>query len=127
MMIWRIINWLYLGSSQKSASGTECMVHEVILAKDFCTQNLVGFWNPDLAGENGGDQDSEGSSALLAGDGWWEAAIKVDILTGSSEPGEHMRAFSIPGLRYCKLTEIIKATFAEPIACCFHLFPFLKY
>lgn len=43
------------------------------------------------------------------------------------EPSDPIPTFSIPGLHFCNLTEVIKNVLQDPSSCSFHYTPFKQY
>jgi len=68
-----------------------------------------------------------GSDSPFSRDGWHEVKVDIQIPVASrARPPPPSRTFSIPGLHYRSLVEVIKAAWSENMAKRFHLSPFKR-
>ncbi|KAF8428459.1 hypothetical protein L210DRAFT_3419340, partial [Boletus edulis BED1] len=121
MSIYRLMKWRYTGDITKSQHEVDRLVHEVLLADDFRADHLSGF-----------RMDTQNSvldaTSTRASDGWREADVNIKIPTRTPDmSGNYHRLFTISGLLYRPITDILKAVFSSPAAKHFHLFPFKRF
>ena len=107
-----------MGSITKSQQEVDRLVHEVLLADDFRTEDLSGF-----------SMDAQNTvldaKSTCASDGWREVDVDIKIPTRTPDmTGGCHQLFTIPRLLYRPITDILKAAFSSPAAKHFHLFPF---
>ncbi|RDB16223.1 hypothetical protein Hypma_003115 [Hypsizygus marmoreus] len=109
--------WQNSGSSSKSDQEMNRLVNDVLLHPEFRAEDLKGF---NAQRENRrADEDTPKSSYL---EGFTETSVDIEVPSGDKNvPPRH---FSIPGLLYCKLTSVIRAAFADPLAAKFHFSPY---
>jgi hypothetical protein len=112
-----LMNWKDSGPSTKSDGEINRLVDEVLLDPYFNLEDLRGF---KVARENRRTDMADENSPFL--DSFQTATVEIEVPSGSKEvpPAK----FSIPGLRYRKITAVIQAMFASPLASKFHLSPF---
>ncbi|KAJ7138764.1 hypothetical protein C8R43DRAFT_1131929 [Mycena crocata] len=125
MSIYRLMHWANSGSNSKSEAEVTRLVADVIAADDFRAADLAGF---NAHRENKVLDDSDKASAgdtPWVKDGWVEAAVDIPIPSGVKDTPP--LTFSVPGLHYRPLVEVIKAAFAETMALKFHLTPFKRF
>ena len=112
-----IMNWKYSGATTKSDTEVNRLVSEVLLDPNFKVEDLQGF---NVAKENRHSDAAENNSPFL--DSFQTANIDIKIPSGAK--GVPPAMFSVSGLLYRKLTAVIQAAFASPLAPHFHLTPF---
>ena len=119
MSVWRLMRWMNTGSGSKSEGEVDRLVDGVLNAPDFRAEDLHNF---SAHRENTRLDTADKADPLE--DGFQAASITIEVPTG--EPGDPStpRTYSIPGLRYRKLLNVIKAAFQEPLSCHFHFTPF---
>ena len=112
-----LMNWKDSGSSTKSDGEINRLVDEVLLDPNFNLEELRGF---RAARENRRTDKADENSPFS--DSFQTATVEIEVPSGSKEvpPAK----FSIPGLRYRKITAVIRAMFASPLAPKYHLSPF---
>ena len=118
MSIWRLMRWMNSGSSSKSEGEVDNLVHNVLNARDFRVEDLRNF--------NSHRENCRLDSADITNpleDGFQVTSVTIEVPTGERNPSEP-RTYSIPGLRYRKLLNVIKAAFQEPLSRQFHFTPF---
>ncbi|KAI0055068.1 hypothetical protein BV25DRAFT_1922121 [Artomyces pyxidatus] len=111
MSIFCLMNWMWSGSSSKSITELDRLVHEVLLAPDFRTEDLEGF---DAKRETDRLDKALGSE-------------KENSLPIAPEDGPPIPIFSVPGLHHRSLIATIKATWADASATQFHFSPFRQF
>jgi len=119
MSTWRFMRWLNTGSRSKSEGEANRLVHEVINAPDFQADDLQNF---SAHRENGRLDVTNKTSPL--DDGFQVASITIEVPTGEPSDSETSRPYTVPGLRYRKLLNVIKAAFQAPLSSHFHFTPF---
>jgi hypothetical protein len=112
-----IMNWKDSGATTKSDAEVNRLVSDVLLDPNFKVEDLKGF---NVARENRESDAAEKESPFL--DSFQTANIEIEVPSGVK--GVPPALFSVPGLLYRKLTAIIHASFASPLASHFHLTPF---
>lgn len=126
MTIFRFMSWLNSGSSFKSEAEATRMAAEVIGARDFQAADLAGF---NAHHENKVLDDAEIAAAVDGApwtkDGWKEASVVLELPDGAKNMPP--RQFTVSGLRYRPILDVIKAAFAEVTALQFHLTPFKRF
>ena len=126
--VFHLMNWFYTGSTQKSLAELDWLVHEVILAPDFNTQDLKGFQAAKEA-ERMDQWKEDPKSSFSSNDGWIKTTVGIKVpadgVKQTSEATSH--EYQVPGLYYRHLIEVIKAAFHDPSAEHFHNTPFESY
>ena len=117
--IWRMMQWLNTGSSSKSEGEVNRLVDDVLNAPDFRAEDLHNF---NAHRENSRLDDADKATPL--GDGFQTASITIEVPTGQPTDPSTSRTYSVPGLRYRKLVNVIKAAFQSPLSQQFHFTPF---
>ena len=113
------------------------LVHQVLLAPDFNTNDLTGFdaakeakrldnFDPSVP-----EEASSGSSSRSKqlNDGWIETSVPISL------PGDGVShisdtaapVFYVKGFMHRKPLEVLKAAYQEPSAAQFHISPFEEY
>ena len=122
-----LMNWLNSGSTQKTEAEITRLGREVLSSPDFKVGDLGAF---DAHRENKRMDDAFAeveSNAPFSHDGWHEVKVDIQIPTTSkARPPPPSRTFSVPGLHYRSLVEVIKAAWGENLAKSFHLSPFKR-
>ena len=119
MSIWRLMEWMNTGSRSKSEAKVDRLVHGVINTPDFRAEDLQGFG----AHRENSRLDTASRKGPLD-DGFHVASVTIHVPTGEPTDLETSREYSIPGLHYRKLLNVIKAAFQDPLSHHFHLTPF---
>ncbi|THG92753.1 hypothetical protein EW026_g8258 [Hermanssonia centrifuga] len=114
--VFRLLHWTYTGSSSKSASETERLVHEVLLAPDFKCEDLSGF---NISREEHRLDKFDAARRSFAEDnGWNEATVKIPL---PKEKVKHKSEADAPqlevkGVWYRKLLDVIVTAYKESTA-----------
>ena len=137
MSVFRLMQWFYGSLLMKSLGTLNDLVHQVLLAPDFNTNDLLGFdaakeakrlddFHPSAPEESSSKSSSQPKSL---GDGWIEASVPISLPCDGVSHSSDATApvFHVKGLVYRKPVEVIKAAFQEPSASQFHLSPFEEY
>ena len=119
MSVWRLMQWMNTGSRLKSEGEVNRLVNTVLSAPDFRTEDLQSF----SAHRENGHLDAANKASSL-GDDFQVASVTIEVPTGESSDSETSRPYSVPGLHYRKLLNVIKAAFRDPLSSHFHLTPF---
>ncbi|PSR76359.1 hypothetical protein PHLCEN_2v8499 [Hermanssonia centrifuga] len=114
--VFRLLHWTYTGSSSKSASETERLVREVLLAPDFKCEDLSGF-NVSRE-EHRLDKFDTARRSFAEDDGWNEATVKIPL---PKEKVKHKSEADAPqlevkGVWYRKLLDVVVAAYKESTA-----------
>ena len=127
------MQWFYDSSLMKSLGTLNNLVHQVLLAPDFNTDELTGF---DAAKEAKRldnfvpSAPEEGSSmSKQLNDGWIETSIPIHLpCEGISHISDAAApVFHVKGFLYRKPLEVLKAAYQEHSAAQFHIYPFEEY
>jgi hypothetical protein len=71
---------------------------------------------------------NSGASFSTPKDGWQEVEVDIQVPDGQAHGSESdIPIFSVPGLHYRSLTEVIKSAFHDTTARCFHYTPFKQF
>jgi hypothetical protein len=119
----RLMNWHY-STSTKSVTALNSLVHDIILVDDFDHGHLHGFSATHEL--NRLDKYNATNDAFSAEDGWLEGSVKIQLphskvkYKSESEASE----FSIHGIYYRPLLEVVKAAYQDLSAFQYHFTPF---
>ena len=141
MSIFRLMQWFYDSSLTKSLGTLNNLVHQVLLAPDFSTEDLVGFdaakeakrlddFHPSAPEQGSSTSTSAtGSGSKFLGDGWIEASVPISLPGDGVSHSSDTTApvFHVKGLLYRKPLEVLKVAYQEPSAAQFHISPFEEY
>lgn len=119
MSIWRLMSWMNTGSRLKSEGEVDRLVGGVLNAPDFCAEDLSNF---NAHRENRRLDTANKTSPL--DDGFQVASVTIEVPVGKQSDSATSRPYSVPGLHYRNLLNVIKAAFQDPISRHFHLTPF---
>ena len=119
MSVWRLVRWMNTGSSSKSEGEVDRLVNDVLNARDFCAEDLRNF---NAHRENGHLDMADKTTSLE--DNFQAASISIEVPTGQPGDPTTPRTYSVPGFRYRKLLNVIKAAFQDPLSRHFHFTPF---
>jgi hypothetical protein len=121
-----LMNWANSGSSQKTEAEITHLGQEVLASPDFRPGEL-GSFNARRENRWMDKAFSNPSDAPFSGDGWRETKVDIKVPVASrTRPSPSPRTFSVPGLHFRSLVEVIKAGWRENIAKQFHLSPFKR-
>lgn len=124
--VFRLMHWFYSGSNLKSVGELNRLVNDVLKADDFDLGDLADF-NADR--ELKRLDAGSASSPFTADDGWREASVKIAVPMEKKKYKSEDDAprFTVPGLIYRPLLELIKSAYEDPIAAQYHFVPFKMY
>ncbi|PPQ84255.1 hypothetical protein CVT26_011861, partial [Gymnopilus dilepis] len=112
-----LMNWKDSGSLTKSDGEVDRLVKEVLLDPNFKVEELHGF---SAARENRRNDAADENSPFL--DSFQTADIEIEVPSGSKDVPA--TKFTIPGLRFRKLTAVVRAAFSSSLGAKLHLSPF---
>lgn len=113
------MRWLNTGSKSKSEGEVDRLVGDVLNAPDFCAEDLCNF---STTCENDCLDAADKTSPLE--DRFQVTSITIEVPAGEPNNRSTPRTYSIPGLHYRKLLNVITAAFQEPLSHQFHFTPF---
>ena len=116
---WRLMRWMNTGSSSKSEGEVNHLVKDVINAPDFQAEDLR---NLNTHHENRCLDTA--NKATPFDDDFQAASITIKVPVGESDNQPASCEYSVPGLHYRKLLNVIKAAFQDPLSRQFHFTPF---
>ncbi|KAH9942660.1 hypothetical protein B0H21DRAFT_710231 [Amylocystis lapponica] len=116
-----LMQWAYSGSHIKSATEVDRLVHDVILADDFDREDLRRF---STARELKCLDNA--SSVLTMADGWLEGSVHIPLPKEGSKVASEADAplFTVSGIYYRRLLEVIKSAYQDSEAHAYHWLPF---
>ncbi|KAL0568578.1 hypothetical protein V5O48_013407 [Marasmius crinis-equi] len=121
--VFRLMNWFYGPSNNKSIAGLDSLVHDVILADDFDREDLRGFRTQRELSRL--DDYANPRSNLRAKDGWIEGSVKIRLpAEGVEQKEEEAPEFTIPDFFYRKPLELVKSALQSQASNKFHCAPF---
>jgi hypothetical protein len=123
MSIYRLMQFFNSGSATKSMGEANRLVKDVLLAPDFHVDDLASF---DAQRENARfekalDEAVDSSDSSFFAD-FHEASVDIDVPSG--DKNEPSQKFNVQGLLYQKITSVLHAAFADPLAHHYHFSPF---
>src|SRR5262249_52093596 len=111
-----LMNWANSGSVQKTEVEITRLGREVLCSPDFRVEEL-GLFNAHRENKRMDDAIAAAatqSESPFSNDGWHEVNVNISIPVPSrTKPPPPSRIFSIPGLHYRSLVEVIKAAWQE--------------
>ncbi len=112
--VFRVMHWAYTGSNQKSTGEIERLVHQVLLAPDFKSEDLRGFrMNRE---ERRLDEHVPASNGTFPVDeGWHESTVHVPLPKEKvkNKCEEEVPRLEIQGVWHRKLLDIIVAAYQD--------------
>ena len=124
--IWHLMNWKNTSSNLKSNSEVTRLVQEVLQAPDFKIQDLSSFnvsrktSQFDVAEKEIPPEDGFGI------DRWKHTTINILVPTRERKKKGNGLTFSVDGLHYRSILDVICTVFAEASLKSFHLTPFKR-
>ena len=119
MSTWRLMRWVNTGSKSKSEGEVDRLVQDVLTTPDFRAEDLH---NLNTNRENH-RLDTANAAAHLKDD-FQVASISIEVPAGQPQNQTASHTYSVPGLHYRKLINVIKAAFQDPLSRQFHFTPF---
>ena len=119
MSVWRLMRWVNTGSTSKSEGEVDRLITDVLNASDFQAEDLR---NLNTHREN--RRLDAANRATHLEDDFQVTSITIEVPSGQLDDRSAPRTYSVPGLRYRKLLNVIKATFQGPLSRKFHFTPF---
>ncbi|KAH9480133.1 hypothetical protein JR316_0006730 [Psilocybe cubensis] len=124
--VFRLMHWFYGASNLKSVAELDCLVHEVLLAEDFCVEHLK-----DFSAKWEFSRMDEATSALNSGlafkheDGWIKSTVQIPL---PCEQAKHLSedaapVLEVPNVYHCSLIATIKAALQDESAELWHFTP----
>lgn len=107
------------GSQSKSEGEVNRLIDEVLNAPDFCGKDIQTF---RVHRENSRLDMANKTNPL--NNGFQVTLVTIEVPTGEPSTTEMSRPYSVPDLHFCKLLNVIKAVFQDPLSHYFHLTPF---
>jgi hypothetical protein len=120
------MTWTLQGQAQKTFREVTRLVKEVVFAPDFDREELRGFDAHASGAVLDGAQQAQPNDDPLTQDRWRHTSVNIPIPTRQKNPAGNEKMFTVDGFSYRRLTDVIRATFADPAAHKFHLKPFRK-
>ena len=120
------MSWKNSGSAQKSNSEVNRLVHEVLQAPDFNAKDLVSF---DASTETSRFDTAEKEippEDVFAIDRWKHTTINISVPTREKKKEENGVTFSVDGLCYRPILDVVWVVFAKESSKSFHLMPFKR-
>jgi hypothetical protein len=118
-----LMNWQINGSSQKSELELDRLAKEVIGHPEFKPEDLADF-NAHREHKRLDSARGTADADTPHDDSWREITIELDIPVPKKDTIP--QKYSIPGLHYRSIVEVIKATWGSASSLPFHLTPFRR-
>jgi hypothetical protein len=129
--VFHLMSWFYSGSSMKLLGELDRLVNDVLLAKDFSTEDLHGFSAVRESQCIDNWEDLPVSEGLFpTNDGWQELSVHIQVLgeeASQAQPENLALEFEISQIFHRSLTEIISTTFQSTKALTYNLISFKLY
>ena len=120
------MTWTITGSPQKSTLEVTRLVHDILQAPDFSTEELAGFDAHMETHHLDATQNTVRKDDPFSQDKWQCRSMDIAIPTWEKNPVGNGKTFMVEGLYYRPLLDVIRAVFAEASSKSFHLTPFRK-
>jgi hypothetical protein len=121
-----LMNWANSGSTQKTEAEITRLGREVLASPDFKLEEL-GSFNAHRENQRMDKAFTAPSDTPFTHDGWKEVKVDIEVPVASrTKPPPPSRTFSVPGLHFRSLVEVIKVAWSENVAKQFHLSPFKR-
>ena len=126
MSIWHLMSWKTTGSSLKSNSEVTRLVHEVLQAPDFDIADLSRFDTSREAARFDAAEKSIPPEDVFGIDRWKHTTVEISVPTREKKKEGNGLTFSVDGLHYRPILDVVRAIFAEASSKSFHLTPFKR-
>ena len=126
MSIWRLMTWKTTGSTQKSDSEVTRLVHEVLLAPDFDLQDLSRFNASRETSRFDAAEKEIPPEDVFGIDKWKRTSVDITVPTRERKKEGNGLTFTVDGLRYRPILDVVRAVFAEAKSKSFHFTPFKR-
>ncbi|KAK7054049.1 hypothetical protein R3P38DRAFT_2500851 [Favolaschia claudopus] len=119
-----LMNWQWTGSTTKSVTEFERIV-DVMKNPEFSKEDIMDF---DVKRETAQfDAHLEAGTSTVR-DGWRTASVDIQVPDGQKHASDaDIAVFSVPGLFYRPIVEVIKAAIRDVGDRCFHYTPFKHF
>jgi hypothetical protein len=124
MSIWRLMRWKSTGSNLKSNAKVTRLVHDVLEAPDFDIQELSSFNASRKTSHFDAVEKEIPPEDVFAVDRWKRTSIDISVPTRENKKEGNGRTFSVDGVLYRPILDVIRAVFTEASSKTFHLTPF---
>ncbi|KAJ6619258.1 hypothetical protein B0H10DRAFT_1657688, partial [Mycena sp. CBHHK59/15] len=127
--VYSLMSWLWTGTAMKSIEAMENLV-EILKSPNFSTEDIKDFnVRRETATFDAFLASSASNSAVGAiRDGWKQVSVDISVPDGLPHASEaDAPVFSVPGLHYRPLVEVIKSAIQDVGARCFHYTPFKQF
>ncbi|KAG1842748.1 hypothetical protein DFJ58DRAFT_665734 [Suillus subalutaceus] len=123
--VFQLMTWFYNLSISKSLQDLNRLVNDVILADDFCQEDLLDF-NASREASRLEKAQHDPVSSIFSSDGWHETSVKIRLLCEKEKFSSEDCApeFEVNGLYYRKPLEVLKSAYQEVAAKTFHTKPY---
>lgn len=118
------MTWKLTGSAQKSNAEVTQLVHEVLQALDFNIQDLSRFNAFNETSHFDAAQKEIPPEDTFRINKWKHVTINILVPTREKEKEGNGQTFSIDGLLYRPILDVVWAVFTEVLSKTFHLTPF---
>ncbi|KAL1759929.1 hypothetical protein FB107DRAFT_270653 [Schizophyllum commune] len=117
-----LFEWQHDGVHSKTAPELNKLVHDVLLDDHFTRRELTHF-NAERTNRRVDELDQHPEAGEPFGTGFTSTDVKITVPSGdASVPAQK---FSVPGLYYRKIVDVVREAFSDPLlASHYHLFPF---
>lgn len=131
-----LMNWIWSGSPMKSIGEMTKLV-QFLKSDDFRKEDIVDFDVKqetaafdkylETSGDTGADA-SASSGIPRSNDAWREVNVNIQIPDRQPHSSfDDVPVFTVPGLHFCPIIEVIKSVFNDSSSRCFHYTPFKHF
>ncbi|KAJ7742183.1 hypothetical protein DFH07DRAFT_964704 [Mycena maculata] len=122
--IFGLMNWQWTGSATKSVEEMDKLV-DFLKSDQFVKEDIRDF---DVKRETAAFDVFLASPSEAARDGWKQVSVDISVPDGQPHDSEaDAPIFSVPGLHYRPIVEVIKSAIHNAGARCFHYTPFKQF
>ncbi|KAJ3574156.1 hypothetical protein NP233_g1956 [Leucocoprinus birnbaumii] len=126
--VYRLVDWYYNGSTTKSLADSGALVQDVLLADSFNKEDLVNFsaMHEEKRMDKVKAPEPQNPEMLTEEKGWKTTSVMLNVPVEGSvvDKEEDALVYSVDGVQYRKLTNVIELAFQDESAQTFHYAPF---
>lgn len=124
MTTYLLMEWMITGSNQKSQSEIDWLAKHVIGSSEFRPQDLALF-SAHAELKRLDSSETSDNQNIFASDDWTETDVTIPVPTGSKQ--QTSQDFTIPGLHYRSIIDVLKAALSDITSRKFHFSPFKRF
>jgi hypothetical protein len=126
--IYRLMKWFY-SSTTKSLADLDSLVTDVLRAPDYDVEHLKDFSSKKAARDMDRESGMLSEDILSTRNRWIDGEVKLKVpVEGKSYASEtDAPVYTVKGVHYRHLVDVISAAFSEKTAASFHYIPFKTF